>query len=117
MKIAIASDDQAFTSYRFERAKGMMIYEMTEEELKFQSYVPVEEIEYPQEKPEHIAALSKTSTILSTLKGCKYVIVHCIEKDMLKLLTETGFTVIQYQESEIEKVLNLFVKDMQIKTF
>jgi len=110
MKIAVASDDGKKISSHFGRAKGFVVFEIENKEIKNKEYLP-------NTFTEHARGLDKRgshnydshSTIIEALKDVKVVISHGMGRRLYDDLRDSKIEVYVTDETDVEEAVKLFL--------
>ncbi|URA09975.1 NifB/NifX family molybdenum-iron cluster-binding protein [Thermospira aquatica] len=117
MKVAIASDDGKKVASHFGRAKGFVVCEIEEKEVKQRDYIPntftghARGLHQGDHGHSHGAAHGRSHAgILEALKDVKVVISHGMGRNLYEDLTQAGKDVYVTDKVNIDEVLVLFVE-------
>ena len=105
MKIAIASDDEKTISHHFGKAKGFVVFELSNGKTLKKEY------------RENIGKNSGEcgscdhSAMIKNVKDCKFVICYGMGQRIYDDLTTSGISPIVTEEENVDDALNQFLKN------
>ncbi len=112
MKIAVASDDGKTISSHFGRARGFVILEIENGEIKSRSYIPNTFTGHArgmhEREPHH--RHDSHAAIIENLRDCKVVISHGMGRRLYEDLTSAGIEVYVTDETDVDKAIELYLK-------
>ncbi len=109
MKIAIASDDGKHIASHIGRAKGFVIVELEGKTIKTQEYRPNTFTGHARGLEHAPHAQDRHGPLLNALNDCQVVISHGMGRRIYEDLKHAGFEVFMTNETEIQKVLELYL--------
>lgn len=111
MKIAIASDDGITVCSHFGRAKGFVIAEIENGQLKSKDYLPNTFTGHAMgmHHDEQTHHYGSHANIIRALSDCKAVISHGMGKRLYDDLTQAGKEVYVTDEVEVDKAIELYL--------
>ena len=108
MRVAISSDDKKSTSYQLSNAKGFMIYDIDEEQVRNQFYRCFSTPEYSRNSRELKKFNQNTHQIIKALLDCDTVIACEIDKELTDELNRAGIETYVTEEKDISKASELY---------
>ena len=111
MRIAVSSDDKTSISYRLCKARGFMIYDVDDGQVRNQFYRCFSTPEYRRDSRELKKLVPNSHKIIEALLDCDVVISYAIDKDLRGKLEIAGIEVIQSKETDIEDALDVFIEE------
>ena len=111
MRIAVSSDDKKSTSYQLCQARGFMIYDISDGEIKNHFYRCFSTPEYRRETRELKKVDQNSHRIIEALLDCDTVISFAIDKQLHGELNQAGIEVFQSKESDVDDALNVFIEE------
>lgn len=110
MKIAIASDDEKNVASHIGRVRGFVIYEIEDKKIKNKEY-RINDFTGHKRGLEGKHHIDHHAPIIEALKDCKAVISSGMGKRIYDDLKNAGFEVYITKESEVEKVVDLYINN------
>ena len=108
MRIAVSSDDKKSTSYQLCNAKGFMIYDIDDEQVRNQFYRCFSTPEYRRESRKLEKFSQNSHQIIKALLDCDAVIACAIDKELTDELSRAGIETYVTGVKDISKASELY---------
>ena len=110
MRVAVSSDDKKSTSYQLSNARGFMIYDIDDEQVRNQFYRCYNTPEYSRNSRELEKFNQNAHQIIKALLDCDAVIACAIDKELIDELNRAGIETYVTEEKDISKARKYYAK-------
>ena len=111
MKVAVASDDGTTIASHFGRARGFIVYQIDDAEVKHREYLLNTFTGHARGLSGAGHAADRHGPILDALKGCEAVISHGMGRRIHDDLRAAGIEAYIVDETDPEQAVELYLTD------